>query len=200
MATALLNFRKEQKTQAIIIFYYPHVRRIPVRSFLLYTLFILMFTACSTTTYTRTIPTGVVENQDTVITAVDGSFKLQGEFKTPFQSSTRYNSLQMRDDDLPKAYKLALSHGAKHVRIKLPSQEKEFYGVLALDKADKDGVGPGITSYKIIIPEPYVNAAKNGKISVVYEYYKLKNDGFIDVSAIKERSWILWFSDQDVFQ
>ena len=163
-------------------------------------LVLLLLSGCSTTTYTRTINTGKIEDQNIVITARDNSFKLQGEFTSPFQSSTRYNSLEMRDKELPKAYKLALHHGARHVKVKVPSRNKELYGVLALDKADQDGIGPGTQSYKIIIPQPYIDAAKNGKISVVYEYYRLKNDGFIDVGDIKERSWILWFSDQDIFQ
>lgn len=162
--------------------------------------FLLFITGCSTTTYNRDIAHGKIESPDIIITAADKSFRLQGEFTSPFQSSTRYNSLEMRDHELPTAYKLALHHGAQHVRVKVPSIDRELYGVLALDKADQDGIGPGTQSYKIIIPQPYIDAAKDGKISVVYEYYKLKNDGFIDVGDIKERSWILWISDKDVFQ
>ncbi len=169
--------------------------------FLLLSIFILLiFSGCSTTTYNKTISTGKIENHDIIIRALDNSFKLQGTFTSPFQSSTRYNSLQMRDNELPQAYKLALHHGAQHVRLKVPSSKVELYGVLALDKADQNGIGPGTQSYKIIIPQPYIDAAKGGKISVVYEYYKLKNDGFMDVGDIKERSWILWISDQDIFQ
>lgn len=171
-----------------------------MRSLLSIAFFLLFFTGCSTTTYNRAIAHGKVDSPDIIITAADNSFRLQGEFISPFQSSTRYNSLEMRDHELPTAYKLALHHGAQHVRVKVPGTDKELYGVLALDKADQDGIGPGTQSYKIIIPQPYIDAAKDGKISVVYEYYKLKNDGFIDVGDIKERSWILWISDKDVFQ
>jgi len=158
-----------------------------------------LFIGCSTTTYINEVKKGKVENPDIVITATDGTFKIQGEFTPPFQSSTRYNSLEMPDKDLVKAYNLALHHGAQHVRIKVPNKSEELYGVLALDKADKDGMGPGTQSYKIIIPQAYIDAAREGKISVVYEYYKLKNDGLIDVGNIKERSWILWMSDKDIF-
>ncbi|HQS65858.1 MAG TPA: hypothetical protein PLM93_01570 [Sulfuricurvum sp.] len=171
-----------------------------MRAFLLFSLFILVVTGCSVTTYNRSITHGKVENPDIIITAEDKSFSLKGEFTSPFQSSTRYNSLEMPDRDLPKAYRQALHHGAKHVRIKVANSDKEFFGVLALDKADDDGVGPSTQSYKIIVPQAYIDAAKNGKISVVYEYYKLKNDGLIDIGKIKERSWILWLSDQDVFK
>lgn len=159
-----------------------------------------MISGCSVTTYNRSITQGKIENPDIVISAEDKSFVLKGDFTSPFQSSTRYNSLEMPDRDLIKAYRQALYHGAKHVRITIPNTDKELFGVLALDKADDEGVGPSTLSYKIIIPQPYVDAAKNGKISVVYEYYRLKNDGLIDVSKIKERSWILWLSDQDVFK
>lgn len=171
-----------------------------MRSLLLTTLFILIVTGCSVTTYNRSIAQGKIENPDIVITAEDKSFTMKGQFTSPFQSSTRYNSLEMPDRDLPKAYRQALHRGAKLVRIKVANTDKELFGVLALDKADDEGVGPSTQSYKIIIPQPYIDAAKDGKISVVYEYYKLKNDGLIDVSKIKERSWILWLSDQDVFK
>ncbi len=171
-----------------------------MRSILLATLLIFIISGCSTTTYNRDVLKGKIDNPEIIISAADGSFTLQGEFKPPFQSSTRYNSLEMRDKDLVKAYRNALHHGAQHVRVKIPSIQKELYGVLALDRADQDGIGPGTQSYKIIIPQPYIKAAQNGKISVVYEYYKLKNEGIIDVGDIKERSWILWLSDKDVFQ
>jgi len=170
-----------------------------LRSLLLFSIF-LFLTGCSTTTYNKEISSGKIQNPEIIITGVNDFFTLQGEFESPFQSSTRYNSLEMGDKDLIKGYKNALHHGAKHVKVKVPSLEKELYGVLALDRADQDGVGPGTQSYKIIIPQPYIQAAKEGKISVIYEYYKLKNDGFLDVSNIKERSWILWLSDKDVFQ
>ncbi len=159
-----------------------------------------MMSGCSLTTYNKPISKGVIENRDIVITATDKSFTLQGEFDAPFQSNLQYNSLKIPDNDLLQSYKDALYRGAKRVRVKIPGLDHELYGILALEKADQDGIGPGTRSYKIIIPEPYVNAAKNGKISVVYEYYKLKNDGLIDISKIKERSWMLWLSDQDVFQ
>lgn len=170
-----------------------------MRSLLLFSIF-LFLTGCSTTTYNKEISSGKIQNPEIIITGVNDFFTLQGEFESPFQSSTRYNSLEMGDKDLIKGYKNALHHGAKHVKVKVPILEKELYGVLALDRADQDGVGPGTQSYKIIIPQPYIQAAKEGKISVIYEYYKLKNDGFLDVSNIKERSWILWLSDKDVFQ
>jgi len=171
-----------------------------MRLSLLVPLFVILFSGCAVTTYNKSISHGKIENSDIIIAAEDKSFVLQGEFTSPFQSSVHYNSLVMRDKELPKAYRNALEHGAKHVRIKVPNRQNELYGVLALDKADDEGIGPGTQSYKIIVPQPYIDAAKNGKISTVYEYYKLNNDGLMDVSKINERSWILWLSDRDVFK
>jgi len=169
-----------------------------MRYYLIFSAFFIFLSGCSTTTYTRNISKGVIQDPKIRISAKDKSFELQGEFQAPFHSATRYNSLQMSDKELIKGYKNALHHGARHVIIEI--NDKTLYGVLALDKADKDGIGPGTQSYKIIIPQAYIDAAKNGKISVVYEYYKLKNDGIIDVGDIKERSWILWLSDEDIFE
>ncbi len=161
---------------------------------------LLFLSGCATTTYTKNISQGVIQDSDVLITATDGSFKLQGDFKAPFQSKTHYHSLNIGGDKLIQGYRHALSFGAKHVRIKVPSTQKELYGVLALDDIDERGFGPGVSSYKIIIPEPYVDAANDGKISVVYEYYHIKDDALFDNSNIKKYSWILWLSDKDVFK
>jgi hypothetical protein len=161
---------------------------------------LLFFSGCSATTYTKNISNGVVEDSATVISADDGSFKLQGEFKAPFKSSAHYHSLNIGGEKLINGYHRALGFGARHVRIKVPSSDKELYGVLALDDIDERGYGPGVTSYKIIIPEPYIKAANSGKISVLYEYYNIKDDALFDNSNIKKYSWILWLSDEDVFK
>jgi len=160
---------------------------------------IVIFTGCVSSTYTKVIPKGKIQDSNIVITARDGSFTLQGEFKSPFQSSVHYHSYNIGGDKLIKGYKRALQYDAKHVLIKIPSEKKELFGVLVLDKADENGLGPSTKSYKIIIPQPYIDAAKNGKISVVYEYYFLKSEGLIDVSNVKKQSWILWMSDKDIF-
>lgn len=159
-----------------------------------------VFTGCGSTKYTVPIPSGVIEDSKVVIRATDGSFKIDGEFKSPFQSSAHYHSMNIGGTKFIKGHRRALQYGAKHVRVKVPSRDKELYGVLVLDKADKDAIGPGKGSYKIIIPEPYVDAAKDGKISVVYEYYHIKSDALFDLSDVKKYSWVLWISDQDVFQ
>lgn len=171
-----------------------------MKYFTLVFLALLLFSGCSTTTYTKNISKGVIENNVTVITADNGSFRLQGEFQAPFKSTAHYHSLNIGGEKLIKGYHRALGFGAKHVRIKVPSREEELYGVLALDDIDGRGYGPGVASYKIIIPEPYIKAASGGKISVVYEYYNIKDDALFDNSNIKKYSWILWISDEDLFK
>ena len=159
----------------------------------------IIFTGCGST-YTSVVPKGLIENPDVVITARDGSFKINGEFESPFVSDVHYHSYNKSGTKLIKGYSRALGFGAKHVMVKVPSRDKELYGVLVLDNADVRGIGAGTKSYKIIIPESYIDAANSGKISVVYEYYHLKNDELTDLSDVKKYSWILWISDEDIFQ
>ena len=68
-----------------------------MRLLLLMTFLLLLFTGCSTTTYNKPIEHGKIDSPGIIITAADNSFRLQGEFVSPFQSSTRYNSLEIRD-------------------------------------------------------------------------------------------------------
>ena len=161
---------------------------------------LLIFTGCGST-YTKPIPSGVIENKEIVISADDGSFEIKGEFSTPFVSEVHYHSYNINGNKFIKGYRRALEFGAKHVRVKVPSSKNKLYGVLALDNADVRGIGAGIKSYKIIIPEAYVEAAKGWKISVVYEYYHLDNEeSFSDLSEVKKYSWVLWISDEDIFR
>lgn len=161
---------------------------------------LLFFSGCATTTYTKNIQQGVIDDNGVIITAKDGSFKLKGEFTPPFKSNAHLHSLNISGDKFIQGYRNALGYNAKHVRVKVPNQDKELYGVLALDDIDERGYGPGTKSYKIIIPQPYIDALKGGKISVVYEYYHIKDDALFDNSNIKKYSWVLWLSDEDVFK
>lgn len=160
---------------------------------------LLFFSGCATTTYTKAITKGKIDSSEIIITAQDGSFVIKGDFEAPFQSKVHYHSFNISGDKLIRGHHRALQFDAKHVRVKVPYKDEELYGVLVLDNADNRGIGSGTKSYKIIIPKPYIDAATDGKISVVYEYYHLKNDGFADLSEVKKYSWILWISDEDVF-
>ena len=124
---------------------------------------LVLFTGCGST-YTTLIPKGKIENKDIVITARDGSFKISGEFEPPFVSEVHYHSYNKSGTKLIKGYNRALGFNAKHVMVKVPNKDKEFYGVLALDNIDTRGVGAGTSSYKIIIPKPYIDATcRNSK-------------------------------------
>ena len=161
---------------------------------------LLFITGCGST-YTKPIPSGVVENKDIVITAEDGSFKLQGNFESPFESSAHFHSYNVSGNKLIKAYRKAIEFDAKYVRVKVPNLDKELYGVLVLDNADERGIGQGVKTYKIIIPKAYIEATKGGKISVMYEYYHINDEGSLsDLSEVKKYSWILWISDEDIFR
>ena len=160
---------------------------------------LLFFSGCTATTYTKPITKGKIDNSEVVITARDGSFKLEGDFEAPFQSAAHFHSFNISGQKFIKAHRRALNFGGKHVMIKVPNSDKELYGVLLLDNGDNRGIGAGVASYKIIIPEPYIKAATNGKISVVYEYYHLNDESAMDLSEVKKYSWVLWISDEDVF-
>lgn len=156
-----------------------------------------LFWGCATTTYTKPITKGSIENT-TIIKAVDGSFSLSGEFTAPFNSKVHYHSLNIGGEKFLKGYEDALQRGAKKVTIL--ENGKTYYGVLALDDADERGFGPALKSYKIIIPKPYFDATEGGKISLVYEYYHIKDEALFDNSDIKKYSWMLWLSDKDIFK
>lgn len=164
------------------------------------TLFTALFLFSGCATKNIPITNGEIQDSGITITADDGSFKLQGKFEAPFQSPVSYHSMNISGNKLIKGYFRALQYNAKHVKVKVPYSDKELYGVLVLDNADYRGTGAGSKSYKIIIPKPYVDAATNGKISVVYEYYHIKDDSMFDLDEIKKYSWILWLSDEDVFK
>jgi len=166
----------------------------------IFSLFIALFLFSGCASKIKPITSGEVKDSSIVIRAVDNSFKLQGQFEAPFQSSANYHSMNISGNKMIKGYFRALQYDAKHVRVKVPYKEKELYGVLVLDSVDKRAVGPGSRSYKIIIPKPYVDAATDGKISVVYEYYHIEDDSMFDLDEIKKYSWILWLSDEDVFK
>lgn len=161
---------------------------------------LLLFSGCAGTTYTKPITHGKIENADIVITARDDSFKLQGEFDSPFESGVHFHSFNISGTKLIRGYNKAIDFGAKHVMVKVPNKDKELYGVLALDNGDNRGIGAGVKSYKIIIPDAYIKAASDGKISVVYEYYHLNDESAMDLSEVKKYSWILWISDEDIFK
>ena len=71
----------------------------------------------------------------------------------------------------------------------VPDQKEPMYGVLLLSTVKPDTKVAAARSYLIEVPPNYVDAAQDGKISVIYEKlpYDEKQEWF---------SWALWLSDR----
>lgn len=153
---------------------------------------ILLFSGCATTQDFKPMTSGILATPGCKITAEDGSFTIESgqEFQPPFQMikiSHRYRS----NSDLSGMVNFSadfLKDGAKRVRVTVPGRPQPLYGVLALFEISDLGTGPGARSYRIEIPQQYVDGATSGRVSVVYETYQ--------TPAWLFPSWILWLSDQ----
>jgi hypothetical protein len=156
----------------------------------------IILTSCGTVNYQlTTVPLGVITTEGVEIKAEDGAFTLKyGEnWVPPYQNSTNIAGLHYESAKMIEFYTSALNLGAKKVRVKVPYQSKELYGVLLLSKI-YNGCSSAVTrSYQISIPESYVDKALNGKISVLYEYYT--NCGVMPLATTKGKTWVLWLSD-----
>ncbi|MDH5256849.1 MAG: hypothetical protein OEX07_02540 [Gammaproteobacteria bacterium] len=127
------------------------------------------------------------------IKAEDSSFTINsGEvFKPPFSSRTGDFALQNKNVNIIDLYDVAIEkYGAKKVKVSVEREgiSSEFHGILLFSYVFDDGFGPGSRSYQIKIPKMYLDAARGGKVSVVYETYPRK--------GLKTgKSWVLWISD-----
>lgn len=162
----------------------------------------------------RQIPNGFVTTEGIVIAAEDGSFSLMGgsDFTAPFQvDSFNWSDHSCKEfltfrDDVRNAYKTALALGAKKVKITVPGLDKPLYGVLLLGMYKKDCSGPEIKSYRIEVPQKYIDGALQGRVSVIYEkmscdfIWKLKGSFSENCFVVKDSwySWVLWLSDMPI--
>lgn len=80
----------------------------------------------------------------------------------------------------------AQSAGAHVVRVTYPGLNAPLYGVLAFCSMPSDFNGAASRSYRIEIPQSYVDATEGGRVSVVYEPYSY--DG------ADHAAWALWLS------
>ncbi|MFA7687717.1 MAG: hypothetical protein WCY25_07620 [Moheibacter sp.] len=146
----------------------------------------------------KSVPYGKIVTDGVEITAEDGSFTLlPNEIWTPpFQNETSGYGINKPDADMVNLYKVALhSMGAKQVRVRVPYQSEPLYGVLLLSKVHPESTAAVTRSYQISIPEGYVAAAQNGKISVLYEYYDMpKTNGTYGISQESVSSGLIGFS------
>lgn len=101
-------------------------------------------------------------------------------------------------DEILGMYAIALNNGAKRVTIDFKG--KTIHGVLLLSKVFDDALGSVRRSYNIRIPEPYIESAAEGNISVVYESYQTEGTmrgvrGCSKRGINKEaKAWVLWLS------
>ena len=157
----------------------------------LVTVFVVQAFVYGCASQTKTVMHGRLITDNVTISAEDNSFTISSGqvFSPPFQQDTAMAKYQTGSEDMVDAYKDAYEkYGAKKVRIKIDGIQTEFYGILSFSKIYDDGKGPATRSYQIQIPSIYVEAAKGGRIAVVYELYKRKKSG-------QAKSWVLWLSD-----
>lgn len=151
----------------------------------------------------RPITNGRVGTDGMVIAAEDGSFLLKHgeEFAPPFQNSlfeegASYPPLFiLGKSDVVNMSEKALDRGAKPVRIHSPRLDEPLYGVLFLSSATSTSYGPASRSYLIRVPDEYIDNARDGQISVVYEKSGYKYGNW----DVKVPAWVLWMSDQKFY-
>src|SRR5690606_4440318 len=130
--------------------------------------FFIIFTFCSCASLPKeTVPNGRIITEGVEIRAEDNSFILKYNeiWKPPYQNVPTRKIIKNKVDMVP-LYKDAIQKmGAKKVRVKVPYQSEELYGVLLLNKAYEHCSSSTTRSYQISIPASYVETAKNGRIS-----------------------------------
>jgi hypothetical protein len=70
---------------------------------------------------------------------------------------------------VPDDYKSALDADAISVRVQVPGMADSLYGILALCVIPDDAKGPAARAYRVAIPQEYVDATSDGRVSVVFE-------------------------------
>lgn len=91
-------------------------------------------------------------------------------------------------EDLVNQYDDFRDDGARQVRVRVPGLETPLYGVLSLHQLPPDARGPARRSLSVQIPKQYVDAASDGRVSVVYEP--------VASGDAQYYGWILWLSDR----
>jgi hypothetical protein len=66
---------------------------------------------------------------------------------------------------------LGRDFGRTFVRVTVPSLDKPLYGLLVLCGIVPSGGGPDSRAYRIQVPQDYVDATSEGRVSVVYAQY-----------------------------
>ena len=161
----------------------------------------------------RPVSFGMVKTEGVIIEAEKGDFVLRsGErFETPFDdgaawitwpSLTEGKAFTAADSDCDSRCKKLRLKGAmptatayrgcdskcRKVRVTVPGESDKLYGILHFARMHPDTRGPGTRSYLIEIPRRYVDEARDGRVSVVYETVTR-------VDNKTQTGWTLWLSD-----
>jgi len=141
---------------------------------------------------------GVLVTKGTKIEAEDGSFAILPDvpFKPPIRGNGPFIYSDGKYEERLLSDKFIRTNVARaRVRVTAPGLAKPLYGKLYLARMPSNSrikaTGPASRSYQLEIPEHYVEAAKGGKVSVVFEKVDLVLDGKNLVGV----SWALWLSD-----
>jgi len=85
------------------------------------------------------------------------------------------------------------------VRVHVPSRDEPLYGRLAFFHVYSTAQGSAGRIYRLVVPRKYVDRARGGNVSVIYQPYEARyrdplsgNTAKYDVAKV---SWALWLSD-----
>jgi len=172
---------------------------------------VLLTTACAHRPLVR-VPRGVVVTPHVEIRAEDGSFtyvsgqpfvspreciwgegersssEIEATAKLVCHQGDAENRCLPRAEDYANALR-AQPPGARRVRVTVPGLTEPLYGVLAF-YCNWSGSAPAMQSLQIQVPQSYVDATSNGRISVVYEMFEIEN------GMGRLPTWALWLSRQ----
>lgn len=154
--------------------------------------------ACVATVHTRPIDLGSIETPGVVIHGPNNSFTYRsGEHFRPARNSRCYRSgaPQISADALVTSAGTALQLGAEHVTVEVPGRERPLNGLLLLCDVPLTATGPASRSYRIVVPESYVQGATGGRMSAVFERVDHTNH---EGAAVWYFAWVLWLSDEPI--
>ena len=92
------------------------------------------------------------------------------------------------DEDIIDLYDEYRDEGAREVRVHIPGREEPLHGLLSLHALPETAKGPARRSLSVQVPQRYVDAATNGRVSVVFEPVNADPDTYY--------GWVLWMSDR----
>lgn len=116
------------------------------------------------------------------IEAADKSFRVDTETSVSVREGTASCQLPVTPDDFMRGESLP-------VTVKVPDLDVPLYGLLRLCGTPSWSGGPGRRAYRVEVPETYVMATTEGRVSVVFEEHNS-----LPGLAYRSANWILWLS------